>query len=154
MYTCGYRSSLLDDVATHIYKAECVRLTMLSCCVQSMLRYRTDLLRVLETLLFLPAFLSGAVEQKQVLEVELFSDYTDSPVSPALLWECFSLFGHIPKQPVFLPFFSPCTVCSLSYCCHRDSVQQGANLLVSALHSRSFHWCKVRVSGMVHTSAT
>lgn len=48
---------------------------------QSMLRYRSGLLRTLGTLLFLPAFLSGAIEQKQVLEVELFSDYTDDPVS-------------------------------------------------------------------------
>lgn len=49
-----------------------------------MLRYRTNLLKLLETLLFLPAFLSGAAEQKQVLDVELFSDYTDDPVSPEL----------------------------------------------------------------------
>uniref|UniRef100_A0A671X0A4 Seipin n=1 Tax=Sparus aurata TaxID=8175 RepID=A0A671X0A4_SPAAU len=48
------------------------------------LRYQSDLLRYLGTLLFLPAFLSGAAEQKQILEVELFSDYTDDPVSPAL----------------------------------------------------------------------
>ncbi len=57
----------------------------LSCCGQSILRYRSDLLRQLGTLLFLPAFLSGAAEQKQVLEVELFSDFTDDPVSPTLL---------------------------------------------------------------------
>lgn len=46
-----------------------------------MLRYRSGLLRYLGTLLFLPAYLSGAAEQKQLLEVELFSDYTDDPVS-------------------------------------------------------------------------
>lgn len=50
-----------------------------------MLRYRTDLLKFLETLLFLPAYLSGAAEQKQMLEVELFSDYTDDPVSLSLV---------------------------------------------------------------------
>uniref|UniRef100_A0A3P8SNS4 Seipin n=1 Tax=Amphiprion percula TaxID=161767 RepID=A0A3P8SNS4_AMPPE len=49
----------------------------------SMLRYRSDLLRTLGTLLFLPAFLSGVVEQKQVLDVELFSDYTEDPYSPS-----------------------------------------------------------------------
>ncbi|XP_051810875.1 seipin-like [Acanthochromis polyacanthus] len=49
-----------------------------------MLRYRSDLLRTLGTLLFLPAFLSGVVEQKQVLDVELFSDYTDDPYSPSV----------------------------------------------------------------------
>ncbi|XP_047441224.1 seipin-like isoform X2 [Mugil cephalus] len=49
----------------------------------SMLRYRSDLLRTLRTLLFLPAFLSGAAEQQQLLDVELFSDYTDDPYSPS-----------------------------------------------------------------------
>uniref|UniRef100_UPI0037E8E78C seipin-like n=1 Tax=Semicossyphus pulcher TaxID=241346 RepID=UPI0037E8E78C len=49
----------------------------------SMLRYRSDLLRHLGTLLFLPAFLSGFAEQKQVLDVELFSEYIDDPYSPS-----------------------------------------------------------------------
>ncbi|KAM3613107.1 uncharacterized protein V6R79_020455 [Siganus canaliculatus] len=48
-----------------------------------MLRYRSDMLKYLGTLLFLPAFLTGAAEQKQTLEVELFSDYTDDPYSPS-----------------------------------------------------------------------
>lgn len=52
-----------------------------------MLRYRSDLLRYLGTLLFLPAFLTGVAEQKQVLQVELFSDFTDDPVSRASLRE-------------------------------------------------------------------
>uniref|UniRef100_A0A3B4V0Y0 Seipin n=1 Tax=Seriola dumerili TaxID=41447 RepID=A0A3B4V0Y0_SERDU len=50
----------------------------------SMLRYRSDLLRTMGTLLFLPAFLSGAIEQKQMLEVELFSDFTDDPYAPSV----------------------------------------------------------------------
>ncbi|XP_008325132.1 seipin [Cynoglossus semilaevis] len=50
----------------------------------SILRYRSDLLRTLGTLFFLPAFLIGAAEQKQVLEVELFSDYTDDPYAPSI----------------------------------------------------------------------
>uniref|UniRef100_A0A3Q3LFL3 Seipin n=1 Tax=Labrus bergylta TaxID=56723 RepID=A0A3Q3LFL3_9LABR len=50
----------------------------------SMLRYRSDLLKQLATLLFLPAFLSGVSEQKQVLEVELFSEYIDDPYSPSV----------------------------------------------------------------------
>ncbi|XP_026185492.1 seipin isoform X2 [Mastacembelus armatus] len=50
----------------------------------SMLRYRSSLLRTLGTLLFLPAFLFGAAEQKQVVEVELFSDYTDDPYAPSV----------------------------------------------------------------------
>ena len=55
------------------------------CCGQSMLRYRSELLRTMGTLLFLPAFLTGVSEQKQVLEVELFYDYTDDPVSRGAL---------------------------------------------------------------------
>lgn len=35
-----------------------------------------------------PAFLTGVSEHKQVLEVELFSDFTEDPVSQALLCEC------------------------------------------------------------------
>lgn len=48
-----------------------------------MLRYRSDLVRTLETLLLLPVFLTGTVEQKQMLEVELFSEYTDDPYAPS-----------------------------------------------------------------------
>ncbi|KAM7417523.1 hypothetical protein PAMA_017251 [Pampus argenteus] len=50
----------------------------------SMLRYRSDLLRTMGTLLFLPAFLTGVTEQKQTLEVELFSDFTDDPYAPSV----------------------------------------------------------------------
>ncbi|XP_031718660.1 seipin-like isoform X1 [Anarrhichthys ocellatus] len=50
----------------------------------SMLRYRSDLLRYVGTVLFLPAFLTGVAEQKQVLEVELFSDYRDDPYVPSM----------------------------------------------------------------------
>lgn len=114
---------------------------MLSCCGQSMLRYRTDLLRLLETLLFLPAFLTGAAEYKQMLEVELFSDYTDDPVSPSLLCQCAS------QAVIDLRFcFFPCAVCPLGYCHHWDPVQQRADLLISALHSCSFDRFKVRVT--------
>ncbi|XP_041847141.1 seipin-like [Melanotaenia boesemani] len=49
-----------------------------------MLRYRSDLLKTLGTLLFLPFFLTGAAEQKQVLEVELFSEYIDDPYAPSV----------------------------------------------------------------------
>ncbi|XP_034038133.1 seipin-like isoform X2 [Thalassophryne amazonica] len=45
----------------------------------SMLRYRSHLLRTIGTLMFLPALLSGVAEEKQVLQVELFSDYTPDP---------------------------------------------------------------------------
>ncbi|XP_076015634.1 seipin-like [Genypterus blacodes] len=50
----------------------------------SMLRYRSDLLRIFGTLLLLPAFLTGVSEQSQVLEVELFSEYVDDPYSPSV----------------------------------------------------------------------
>lgn len=62
-------------------------MTVSSCCVQSMLRYRSDLLKVLETLLLLPAYVTGLSEQRQMLEVELFSKYVENPVSHAPLWE-------------------------------------------------------------------
>ncbi|XP_068182133.1 seipin-like isoform X2 [Antennarius striatus] len=49
----------------------------------AMLRYRSDLLKYLEMLLLLPAFLGGVAEQTQMLEVELFSSYMNSPYDPA-----------------------------------------------------------------------
>lgn len=75
------------DVASYGWKAERNSVTASSRCVQSMLRYQSNLLKVLKTLLILPAFLTGLSEQSQVLEVELFSNYVDDPVSPASLWE-------------------------------------------------------------------
>lgn len=60
-------------------------------CVQSMLRYRSDLLKVLETLLLLPAYLTGLSEQRQMLEVELFSNYVENPVSYASIWAWFEV---------------------------------------------------------------
>ncbi|XP_028314535.1 seipin-like [Gouania willdenowi] len=48
-----------------------------------MLRYQSELLRALGTMLFLPAFLSSVAEEKQMVEVELFSEYTDDPYSPS-----------------------------------------------------------------------
>lgn len=129
-----------------------VIVTVLSCWGQSMLRYRTNLLKLLETLLFLPAFLSGAAEQKQVLDVELFSDYTDDPVSPelnctalnVLTCVCVWIASHFLKVCLSIIFIS-CTVCSLSHCCRWDPVQQGADLLIAAPHSCSVHWYKVGV---------
>uniref|UniRef100_A0A668AGB3 Seipin n=1 Tax=Myripristis murdjan TaxID=586833 RepID=A0A668AGB3_9TELE len=49
-----------------------------------MLRYRSEILRTMGTLLFLPALLAGVTEQRQNLEVELFSDYTDDPYAPSV----------------------------------------------------------------------
>lgn len=122
-----------------------VRPTVLSCCGQGILRYQSDLLRYLGTLLFLPAFLSGAAEQKQILDVELFSDYTDDPVSPALLW-CLIMCLSKYFVEVYLLFFFPSAVHPVYHCCHWDSVQQGADLLFTSLHSCSFQWSKVRVT--------
>lgn len=92
-----------------------------------MLRYRSDLLKVLETLLVLPMFLSGLSEQKQAVEVELFSNYVDDPVSPAPLWER-------PGERVLTRSFLP-AVFPIGHCRHRDPVQPGADLLVSTEHS-------------------
>ncbi|KAM6953347.1 seipin-like [Aplochiton taeniatus] len=50
----------------------------------TMLRYRSGLLRTLGTLLFFPAFLTGASTERQLVEVELFSEYTDNSYNPAI----------------------------------------------------------------------
>jgi hypothetical protein len=48
---------------------------------QAMLHYRSGLLQTLNTLLFSPLLLTGMTEQKQLVEVELFSDYKANSVS-------------------------------------------------------------------------
>ncbi|XP_063058876.1 seipin-like isoform X1 [Engraulis encrasicolus] len=50
----------------------------------AMLHYRSSLLQTLSTLAFSPLLLSGVSEQKQMLEVELFSDYRDNSYQPAV----------------------------------------------------------------------
>lgn len=47
---------------------------------QTMLHYRSRLLRSLDTLVFAGLFLGGFAEQKQMLEVELFEGYREDPV--------------------------------------------------------------------------
>uniref|UniRef100_A0A665XE71 Seipin n=1 Tax=Echeneis naucrates TaxID=173247 RepID=A0A665XE71_ECHNA len=69
------------------------------------MRYRSDLLRTLGTLLFFPAFVSGAIEQKQILEVDLFPDYTDDPVSSTLRCVCVCVCVCLRSRAVGSSFF-------------------------------------------------
>lgn len=48
---------------------------------QVMLHYRSHLLQMLDTLVFSSLLLFGFAEQKQLLEVELYSDYRENSVS-------------------------------------------------------------------------
>lgn len=48
---------------------------------QAMLHYRSSLLQILSTMVFSPMLLTGLSEQKQLVEVELFSDYKSDSVS-------------------------------------------------------------------------
>lgn len=45
-----------------------------------MLHYRSSLLQTLSTLLFSPLLVTGMVEQKQLVDVELYSDYKTNSV--------------------------------------------------------------------------
>ncbi|XP_025907740.1 seipin [Nothoprocta perdicaria] len=49
-----------------------------------MLHYRSGLLRTLDTLLFSGLFLLGFAEQKQTVEVELYSDYREDSYAPTV----------------------------------------------------------------------
>nr|XP_015194240.1 PREDICTED: seipin [Lepisosteus oculatus] len=51
---------------------------------QAMLHYRSSLLETLATLFFSPLLLSGMAEQKQLLEVELYSDYRENSYVPTV----------------------------------------------------------------------
>uniref|UniRef100_A0A3Q1ISM3 Seipin n=1 Tax=Anabas testudineus TaxID=64144 RepID=A0A3Q1ISM3_ANATE len=80
-------SPLNQDLGMFMIKTTCFSqdgVQVTSSVRSTMLRYRSDLLKTLGTLLFLPAFLTGAAEQKQTVEVELFSDYTDNPYSSSV----------------------------------------------------------------------
>lgn len=44
------------------------------------MHYRSDLLRMLDTLVFSSLLLFGFAEQKQVLEVELYPEYRENSV--------------------------------------------------------------------------
>ncbi|XP_045064086.1 seipin-like isoform X3 [Coregonus clupeaformis] len=50
----------------------------------AMLHYRSGLLQTLNTLLFSPLLLTGMTEQKQLVEVELFSDYKANSYQPTV----------------------------------------------------------------------
>ncbi|XP_034541858.1 seipin-like [Notolabrus celidotus] len=50
----------------------------------TMLHYRSSLLQTLATLLFSPILLTGMTEQKQLIEVELFSDYKMNAYQPTV----------------------------------------------------------------------
>lgn len=50
----------------------------------TMLHYRSSLLQSMTTLTFSPFLLSGMAEQKQLIEVELFSDYKTNSYQPTL----------------------------------------------------------------------
>ncbi|XP_044047861.1 seipin-like [Siniperca chuatsi] len=50
----------------------------------TMLHYRSSLLQSLNTLLFSPFLLTGMAEQKQLIEVELFTDYKTNAYQPTV----------------------------------------------------------------------
>ncbi|XP_037306750.2 seipin-like [Pungitius pungitius] len=50
----------------------------------TMLHYRSSLLQSLSTLLFSPFFVTGMAEQKQLIEVELFSEYKTNAFQPSI----------------------------------------------------------------------
>lgn len=50
----------------------------------TMLHYRSSLLQTISTLAFSPLLLTGMAEQKQLIEVELFSDYKTNAYKPTI----------------------------------------------------------------------
>lgn len=50
----------------------------------TMLHYRSSLLQTISTLVFSPLLLAGMAEQKQLIEVELFSDYKTNSYKPTI----------------------------------------------------------------------
>ncbi|XP_055520921.1 seipin-like isoform X3 [Leucoraja erinacea] len=50
----------------------------------AMLRYKSGLLQLLDTLLYSPLFITGLVEQAQIVEVEFYSDYKEDSYTPTI----------------------------------------------------------------------
>jgi len=50
--------------------------------VSTVMRYKSPLLQLIETAVYFPFYVLGFMEQKQVLEVELFSNIIDDPYNP------------------------------------------------------------------------
>lgn len=48
-----------------------------------MLRYRSELLRIMDTFVFSPLLLFGFAEQKQMINLEFFTNYIDDSYNPA-----------------------------------------------------------------------
>lgn len=46
----------------------------------AMLRYKSWLLHLLNTMMFSPALLAETMEEKQTLKIEMFSEFLESPV--------------------------------------------------------------------------
>lgn len=54
--------------------------TLANSCRSAMLHYKSTLLDTLYKLVFIPFFIFGSTEEKQTVQVELFSDYEESEV--------------------------------------------------------------------------
>ena len=64
-------------------------------CKASVLEYRSSLLRTLETLAFLPAFLSGFMSQKQELHIDFFDKFELNPHNPGEILTLEILSKHL-----------------------------------------------------------
>lgn len=53
-------------------------------CKASLMQYRSELLRVLETFVFAPVLLTGHSTEKQWVTVEFFNNFLDDPLSPVV----------------------------------------------------------------------
>ncbi|XP_041704528.2 seipin isoform X2 [Coregonus clupeaformis] len=58
--------------------------TVTSSARSTMLRYRSSLLQTLGTLFLIPFFLAGTADQRQLVEVELFSEYREDSYAPSI----------------------------------------------------------------------
>ncbi|KAG0715568.1 Seipin [Chionoecetes opilio] len=73
----------------------------------SMLRYKSSLLQVISTTVFAPLLLYGLQEEKQLVTVELFSQYEEDPEKQLVTVELFSQYEEDPeKQLVTVELFS------------------------------------------------
>lgn len=85
----------------------------------TMLRYKSSLLQTISTMAFAPFFLYGVQEEKQMVTVELFSQYEEDPVSVLVLgFQSSSFLLCISSAASFLSFLNLFVYLCVHVCIH------------------------------------
>lgn len=85
-------------------KAESITGPVKSSCKSSMMNYRSDLLRTIETMSLAPFLMSGRLVEQQTVFIEFFQDFSDNPLNPVVSadFEIKSRFAEIYDAEIII----------------------------------------------------